>query len=315
MSTYTVTLSGPAPWGFRLQGGKDFNMPLTISRITPGSKAAGGSLTQGDIISSIDGISTDGMTHLEAQNKIKIATNKLVLTMHKSRRPNLSTGIPRMESPMSVIPHQKEGEVNVDKEEEMEAPVKFGIRLAKKPSKTNLLPEESVHRFPPAPKPPAVSPPAVSPPAVSPPAVSAPGQWGQYNSPAGLYSAQTLREMALLQGMLGEGAAASGLSFLSGSLPVKECVVDSASPVYQAVLQPNERNQDMSEWTHRAANLQSKSFRILAHITGTEYLQDPDEEALQRSREKFESEVKGPRFAKLKNWHHGLSAQILNIQE
>ncbi|KAF0021971.1 hypothetical protein F2P81_025776 [Scophthalmus maximus] len=74
-------------------------------------------------------------------------------------------------------------------------------------------------------------------------------------------------------------------------------------------------NQDMSEWARRAANLQSKSFRILAHITGTEYLQDPDEEALQRSREKFESEVKGPRFAKLKNWHNGLSAQILNVQE
>lgn len=34
MSTYTVTLSGPAPWGFRLQGGKDFNMPLTISRVS-----------------------------------------------------------------------------------------------------------------------------------------------------------------------------------------------------------------------------------------------------------------------------------------
>ncbi|MEQ2238901.1 hypothetical protein ILYODFUR_038100 [Ilyodon furcidens] len=33
MSTYTVTLPGPGPWGFRLQGGKDFNMPLTISRV------------------------------------------------------------------------------------------------------------------------------------------------------------------------------------------------------------------------------------------------------------------------------------------
>lgn len=37
MSTYTVTLNGPAPWGFRLQGGKDFNMPLTISRVRPES--------------------------------------------------------------------------------------------------------------------------------------------------------------------------------------------------------------------------------------------------------------------------------------
>lgn len=34
MSTYSVSLVGPAPWGFRLQGGKDFNMPLTISRVS-----------------------------------------------------------------------------------------------------------------------------------------------------------------------------------------------------------------------------------------------------------------------------------------
>lgn len=33
MNAYTVTLPGPGPWGFRLQGGKDFNMPLTISRV------------------------------------------------------------------------------------------------------------------------------------------------------------------------------------------------------------------------------------------------------------------------------------------
>uniref|UniRef100_A0A8C2XFE3 LIM domain binding 3a n=1 Tax=Cyclopterus lumpus TaxID=8103 RepID=A0A8C2XFE3_CYCLU len=72
MSTYTVSLPGPGPWGFRLQGGKDFNMPLTISRITPGSKAAQGNLVQGDVIVAIDGVGTDGMTHLEAQNKIKM---------------------------------------------------------------------------------------------------------------------------------------------------------------------------------------------------------------------------------------------------
>lgn len=34
MNTYTVTLEGPAPWGFRLQGGKDFSMPLTVSRVS-----------------------------------------------------------------------------------------------------------------------------------------------------------------------------------------------------------------------------------------------------------------------------------------
>lgn len=33
MNVYSITLSGPAPWGFRLQGGKDFSMPLTVSRV------------------------------------------------------------------------------------------------------------------------------------------------------------------------------------------------------------------------------------------------------------------------------------------
>ena len=42
------------------------------------------------------------------------------------------------------------------------------------------------------------------------PVVSPPGQWGQYNSPVGLYSPETLREMMLMQGKLGEGSAASG---------------------------------------------------------------------------------------------------------
>ncbi|XP_045576318.1 LIM domain-binding protein 3 isoform X4 [Salmo salar] len=107
MSTYNISLSGPAPWGFRLQGGKDFNMPLTISRITPGSKAQQGNLVQGDIIVAIDGVSTEGMTHLEAQNKIKCASFNLALTMQKSKRPALQSATARIDSPMQQIPHQK----------------------------------------------------------------------------------------------------------------------------------------------------------------------------------------------------------------
>ncbi|XP_023658992.2 LIM domain-binding protein 3-like isoform X9 [Paramormyrops kingsleyae] len=108
MSTYTVNLSGPAPWGFRLQGGKDFNMPLTISRITPGSKASQGSLTQGDVIVAIDGVSTEGMTHLEAQNKIKCAGYNLALTMQRPKRPiPMPIAPPRMDTCIPIIPPQK----------------------------------------------------------------------------------------------------------------------------------------------------------------------------------------------------------------
>uniref|UniRef100_A0A3P9P9B5 LIM domain binding 3a n=1 Tax=Poecilia reticulata TaxID=8081 RepID=A0A3P9P9B5_POERE len=47
MSCYTVTLPGPGPWGFRLQGGKDFNMPLTVSRVSMGSDLQGSGQAEG----------------------------------------------------------------------------------------------------------------------------------------------------------------------------------------------------------------------------------------------------------------------------
>uniref|UniRef100_A0A667YXW0 Uncharacterized protein n=1 Tax=Myripristis murdjan TaxID=586833 RepID=A0A667YXW0_9TELE len=64
-----------------------------------------------------------------------------------------------------------------------------------------------------------------------------------------------------------------------------------------------------SDWAHRGTSMQSRSFRALAHITGTDICEDDDDGI----KERFESEAKGPRFAKLKNWHNGLSAQILNV--
>ncbi|CAL8303504.1 PDZ and LIM domain protein 4 [Gadus morhua] len=75
----TVTLEGPSPWGFRLVGGRDFSTPLTISRVTAGSKAAQGDLCPGDTILAINGDSTLTMTHMEAQNRIKTCTQKLTL--------------------------------------------------------------------------------------------------------------------------------------------------------------------------------------------------------------------------------------------
>ncbi|XP_010896577.1 PDZ and LIM domain protein 3b isoform X1 [Esox lucius] len=78
-----VVLEGPAPWGFRLSGGKDFKQPLTITRVTPGSKASLANLCPGDIILAIEGLNTEGMTHSEAQNKIKDSTYQLGLKIER----------------------------------------------------------------------------------------------------------------------------------------------------------------------------------------------------------------------------------------
>ncbi|XP_077470133.1 LIM domain-binding protein 3-like isoform X4 [Stigmatopora argus] len=163
MSSYTVSLPGPGPWGFRLQGGKDFNMPLTISRITPGSKAAQANLVQGDVIMAIEGASTDGMTHLEAQNRIKMANYNLSLTMTKSKRPVVMP-TPRIDAGISMIPRQQ-----------------VNGRLSA--GGASPAPPEATGRK-------------------------------QYNSPIGLYSEETLREMAAIQaglpvGQFGQAAPAA----------------------------------------------------------------------------------------------------------
>ncbi|XP_055358661.1 LIM domain-binding protein 3a isoform X2 [Betta splendens] len=238
MSTYAVSLSGPGPWGFRLQGGKDFNMPLTISRITPGSKAAQGNLIQGDIIIAIDGVSTDGMTHLEAQNKIKMALHSLALTMSKAKRP-VPVAAPRMDNVVPMIPHQQPRSVQVNGG-------LSGLSGSSGPAEADSAGRRA--------------------PALSPP------QRKQYNSPIGLYSEQSLREMAAMQA----GRPA-------GSLPVKEPHVDGASLVYQAV-QCAESDLDLLETGRCSSSRQSKSFRVLAHKTGTESLTEEErEEALMSS--------------------------------
>ncbi|XP_040419290.1 LIM domain-binding protein 3 isoform X2 [Cygnus olor] len=309
---YSVTLNGPGPWGFRLQGGKDFNMPLTISRITPGSKAAQSQMNQGDLVVAIDGVNTDSMTHLEAQNKIKSASYNLSLTLQKSKRPvPVSTTAPKIDSPRAVIPHQKEPAWEINDNRTTFSPLTntatgpMGSVLATNGTFSGCLNKQEISfsnsssylktttvRS-------SMSSQSVTP-DISPaksnlgsklsPALAdgnspvhqlSPAR--QYNNPIGLYSAETLREMAEMHKLsLRRRASEGGLP--RGTLPIKDPHVDSASPVYQAVLKTQNKPEDETEdWGRRSANLQSKSFRILAQMTGTEYMQDPDEEALRRS--------------------------------
>ncbi|XP_071294800.1 LIM domain-binding protein 3 isoform X1 [Agelaius tricolor] len=312
---YSVTLNGPGPWGFRLQGGKDFNMPLTISRITPGSKAAQSQMNQGDLVVAIDGVNTDSMTHLEAQNKIKSASHNLSLTLQKSKRPvPVSTTAPRIDSPRAVIPHQKEPAWEINGNRTTFSPLTntatgpVGSVLATNGTFSGYLNQQEISlsnsssylktttvrsSMSSQSVTPDISPAKSSLGSKASPALaggSSPAQQlspaRQYNNPIGLYSAETLREMAEMHKLsLNRRASEGGLP--RGALPIKDPHVDSASPVYQAVLKTQNKPEDDSEdWSRRSANLQSKSFRILAQMTGTEYMQDPDEEALRRSRDK-----------------------------
>uniref|UniRef100_A0A5F9C900 LIM domain binding 3 n=1 Tax=Oryctolagus cuniculus TaxID=9986 RepID=A0A5F9C900_RABIT len=205
--SYSVTLTGPGPWGFRLQGGKDFNMPLTISRITPGSKAAQSQLSQGDLVVAIDGVNTDTMTHLEAQNKIKSASYNLSLTLQKSKRPiPISTAAPPVQSPLPVIPHQKDPALDTNGSPEARAsPGTPELRGAFSPSysqASSFSPHTEVLDS-------GLSQGSPSTKISSEGARAAQGSRRprQYNNPIGLYSAETLREMAQLYHMSLRGKA------------------------------------------------------------------------------------------------------------
>ncbi|XP_071585100.1 PDZ and LIM domain protein 2 isoform X2 [Heliangelus exortis] len=80
----TVTLAGPAPWGFRISGGRDFRKPITVSKVTEQGKAAAGDLRPGDVIVTINGESTAEMLNVEAQNKIKQSPGQLQLQVERS---------------------------------------------------------------------------------------------------------------------------------------------------------------------------------------------------------------------------------------
>ncbi|XP_052764205.1 PDZ and LIM domain protein Zasp-like isoform X6 [Mya arenaria] len=73
------------PWGFRMQGGKDFSSPITIARVNPGSLAAKCGLQQGDIILKIGSKSSDTLKHKDAQDAIVSYGNKLDLLLQRIR--------------------------------------------------------------------------------------------------------------------------------------------------------------------------------------------------------------------------------------
>ncbi|XP_034398663.1 PDZ and LIM domain protein 7 isoform X3 [Cyclopterus lumpus] len=221
MSVYSVTLSGPAPWGFRLQGGKDFSMPLTVSRLTPGGKAAQAGVGVGDWVVSISDTNAEDMTHVEAQNKIRAATDSLTLTLSKA----FKAGGEQKDSlaPASVQPkYSFAPSTTINK---MARPFSAGGGSAN-------------------------SGPAIKPVAYSP----------KLNTPSS-------------QGRASMQQPQNGHGLRMENLP---CFI------------PNDRSkkrliQDTEDWQPRTGTTQSRSFRILAQLTGTDFMQDPDDEIMKRS--------------------------------
>ncbi|XP_020020874.1 PDZ and LIM domain protein 5 isoform X15 [Castor canadensis] len=239
MSNYSVSLVGPAPWGFRLQGGKDFNMPLTISSLKDGGKASQANVRIGDVVLSIDGISAQGMTHLEAQNKIKGCADSLNMTLQRASA---------MSKP-EPVPVQKPTVTSVCSETAQE--IAEGQRRGSQ------------------------------------------GDSKQQNGNPGTVKIPPKR-------------------------PPRKHIVERNTEFYHIPTHSDASKkrliEDTEDWRPRTGTTQSRSFRILAQITGTEHLKESETDNTKKAKEKIPLHVFSPKYTKLRDWHHEVSARALNVQ-
>nr|XP_054109112.1 PDZ and LIM domain protein 5 isoform X5 [Callithrix jacchus] len=338
MSNYSVSLVGPAPWGFRLQGGKDFNMPLTISSLKDGGKAAQANVRIGDVVLTIDGISAQGMTHLEAQNKIKGCTGSLNMTLQRA------SATPKPEP----VPVQKGEPKEVVKPVPITSPA-----VSKITSTTNMAYNKAPRPFGSVSSPKVTSIPSpssaftpahattsshASPPpmaaAITPPPFAASGLHANANlsadqSPSALSAgktavnvprqptvtsvcSETSQELAEGQRRGSQGDSKQQNGKIPPKRPPRKHIVERNTEFYHIPTHSDASKkrliEDTEDWRPRTGTTQSRSFRILAQITGTEHLKESETDNTKKA--KFDSSLEDLHKSGL---HPPATPQVLTI--
>ncbi|XP_032052909.1 LOW QUALITY PROTEIN: PDZ and LIM domain protein 7 [Aythya fuligula] len=267
MESYKVMLNGPAPWGFRLQGGKDFSMPLSISRLTPGGKAAQAGVGVGDWVLYIDGESTSAMTHIEAQNRIRACGDRLCLTLSRAQN---HLGKPQKDS----LP-------------------------CSEPPKYNFAPSTALNKTarpfgagsPPNPRQPPHSP---GTPMRDPGKLRLIEDAEDWQPRTGTSQSRSFRKLARLTGTDGledhdeelvrkprdsRGSFSGTVEQRQPLQPVEPPETPACDPGKLWLI------EDSEDWQPRTGTSQSRSFRKLAQLTGTDGLEDHNEELVRKPRD------------------------------
>ncbi|XP_054845881.1 synaptopodin-2 [Eublepharis macularius] len=79
-----ITMTGGAPWGFRLQGGKEEKQPLQIAKIRNKSKASKAGLCEGDEVISINGNPCADLAYSEVITLMEGLTDTLQMLIKRS---------------------------------------------------------------------------------------------------------------------------------------------------------------------------------------------------------------------------------------
>uniref|UniRef100_A0A2K5SJH1 PDZ and LIM domain 2 n=1 Tax=Cebus imitator TaxID=2715852 RepID=A0A2K5SJH1_CEBIM len=149
----TVDVAGPAPWGFRITGGRDFHTPIMVTKVAERGKAKAADLRPGDIIVAINGESAEGMLHAEAQSKIRQSPSPLRLQLDRSQA--ASPGQTNGDSSLEVLATRFQGSVRTHTESQSSLRSSYS-------SPTSLSPRASSPFSPPPPSSPLTGEAAIS---------------------------------------------------------------------------------------------------------------------------------------------------------
>ncbi|KAF7252855.1 PDZ and LIM domain protein 5 [Varanus komodoensis] len=289
-------------------------------QLSEGGKAANANVGIGDVVLTIDGISADGMTHLEAQNKIKTCSGNLTMNLQRAPAAPKPDPIPvqqvepkELVKPVpiasAVVPKvSSTGNVAFNK-----APRPFG---AVSSSKVTSIPSPS-SAFTPAhssfssrasPTPLAT----VTPPpftasglhanakpnadqrspvlSAAKPAVNAPWQpphTASLNTPFNENAPEVAEGQR--RGFKENQGDSKQQNGNSDEVPPRKHIVYTNTEFYHPPLHSNNSKkrliEDTEDWHPRTGTTQSRSFRILAQITGTEHMKEPEPENTKKTKE------------------------------
>ncbi|KFQ04196.1 PDZ and LIM domain protein 5, partial [Leptosomus discolor] len=285
---------------------------LVIFQLNDGGKAAQAHVGIGDVVLTIDGISTDGMTHLEAQNKIKACTGNLNMTLQRVAsvtKPDL-IHVPKGE-PTEVV---KPVPITSAVAPKVTATASVAYNKTPRPfgavtsSKVTSIPSPS-SAFTPAqavaPSPAAATPfaapglhvnakpnaeqrPPV--PSAAKPAVNVPRQPATHNAAPSASAGDGAQDVAEgprrgFRENQGESKQQNG--------PPRKHIVDTYTEFYHTPTHSDASKkrliEDTEDWHPRTGTTQSRSFRILAQITGTDHMKASEHEAAKKTNDSLEA--------------------------
>ncbi|XP_068884901.1 PDZ and LIM domain protein 7 isoform X1 [Aphelocoma coerulescens] len=260
MESYKVMLNGPAPWGFRLQGGKDFSMPLSISRLTPGGKAAQAGVGVGDWVLYIDGESTSAMTHIEAQNRIRACGDRLCLTLSRAQN--------QLGKPQKVLSLDKQPPQLL---ESPSTPVCDPVKLRM----LEDIDDSKPHSW-----------------------TSQSRSFRKLSRLVGTNSLEDGEDELVKKPRDARGSSWGTVEQWQPPQPLEPPSTPGCDPGKLRML------EDAEDWQPRTGTSQSRSFRKLAQLTGTDGMEDGEDEI-----------VKKPRDARGSNWGTGQQRQPPQLLE